>query len=94
MKVLKKIHEKYSNGYERWTEYDEFENEISMNDTTGYWQKTKYDERGCTIHHCNSLGFDESSSYDKQGNTLVVKRGKRPAWSDPPSRAEQPDRNP
>lgn len=71
MKVLKKIHEKYSNGYERWTEYDEFENEISMNDTTGYWRKTKYDERGYTIHRCDSLGFDESSSYDKQGKTQL-----------------------
>ena len=76
MKALKKKHEKYTSGYERWTEYNEFENEINMKASTGYWRKTKYDERGYTIHRCDSLGFDESSSYDKQGNKLVVKRGK------------------
>ena len=76
MKVLKKIHEKYTSGYQKWTEYDEFEHETSMNDSTGYWQKTKYDERGYRIHRCDSCGFDESTSYDNQGNTILVKRGK------------------
>ena len=76
MKVLKKIHEKYTSGYQKWTEYDEFEHETSMNDSTGYWQKTKYNERGYRIHRCDSCGFDESTSYDNQGNIIQVKKGK------------------
>ena len=58
MKALKKIHEKYTSGYERWTEYDEFENEISRNDTTGYWRKTKYDETNV----CKDFNFKVSAS--------------------------------
>ena len=84
MKVLKKIHEKYSTGYEEWRqyeisrEYDENGNKIYQRDSNGFEESWQYDDNGNVIHHRNSDGFEISTEYDENGKLFkIINHGDR-----------------
>lgn len=64
------IYEKYRNGMEMWTSYDEHGNIISKHSSTGYGYKSKFDENNNEIHREYEDGLKMRFEYDEDNNMI------------------------
>ena len=69
---MKPIHFKSSDGYEAWTEYDEYGNHIYYKNSYGDEIWSKYDEYGNCIYSKDHNG-ETWSEYDDMGNCTYYK---------------------
>lgn len=70
----KVTYQKFSDGTELWTEYDENGNEVLFRNSSGYSKRYEYDDKGNMIYCSDSAGYESFTTYTAFGGWEVTFR--------------------